>query len=331
MTGSTGSTGSDKAKRAVVFAGQGAQFAGMGADLAGEYRECREVFERGNEALGYDIAGICFKGPEEELKKSSVCQPAVFIVSAACWRALLVEMPGFEFTGTAGLSLGEWTALYAAGALSFEDTVKVLEARGRFMEEACFKTEGAMLSVIGLSSGKNREIAAEAGVETANFNSPQQTVLSGKVRGIEKAEKLAQAAGAKRAIRLKVAGAYHSSLMAEAAEALAETIKNVDIRSPEVPVVANVTGRPHGSPDEIRANMVKQVSNSIDWVSCVEWFRRAGTAGYLECGPGKVLTGLIRRIDRNALLYNIQDLKTLRSAVGELSPGQTEKEGTKGG
>ena len=303
------------AGRAAIFAGQGAQFVGMGKDLADTYPACRELFDRADDALGYRLSRICFEGPEEDLTKSNHCQPAIFVVSTACRTALLEQQPGVEFAGMAGLSLGEWSALHAAGVMSFEDALLVLEARGRFMQDACEARDGAMVSIIGLPEKKLRDICDAAGVTVSNLNSAQQTVLSGDRQAIEKAEKLAGEAGARRAVILNVAGAYHSALMAPAAERLAEVLAGIEFRRPEVPVVSNVTGCPHEKPDEIRQSMLKQVTSPVQWLSCVDWFGRNGIAEYVEFGPGKVLSGLVKRIDRGASLHNIQDCSTLRKTV----------------
>jgi [acyl-carrier-protein] S-malonyltransferase len=305
-------------KRAVVFAGQGAQAVGMGRDLAQAFPECQALYDSADAVLGYPLSKLCFEGPIEDLTRSDHCQPAIFVTSMACYQALRREVCAVAFEGAAGLSLGEWTALHAAGALSFEDTLRVLEARGRFMQEACAAREGGMVSVIGLPRAKLEEICAAAGVQMANLNSPEQTVLSGEKSRIAEAERLGKAAGAKRTVILPVAGAFHSALMADAADKLKDFLRGITVRSPSMPVVSNVTGLPHGSPDEIRANMVRQVTSPVQWVSCIEWFKNHGVAGYVECGPGKVLTGLIKRIDPAAALGNIQDIPTLGAAAGAL-------------
>ena len=303
--------------RALVFAGQGAQFVGMGKDLAGAYPEIGNLFRKADEVLGYKLSKICFEGPEAELTKTSNCQPAIFLVSIACYKAFFHEAGNAVFYGVAGLSLGEWSALHMAGALSFEDALRVLEARGRFMQEACEERDGGMVSVIGLPVEKVRQIALEAGVEVANLNTNEQTVLSGERAGITKAEELAKKAGASRTVVLNVAGAYHSSLMSSAASRLKECLADIEIRSTDIPVLSNATGLPHGGPDEIKLNMVKQVTSSVRWVSCVQWFKEHGVRGYLECGPGKVLSGLIKRIDKEAVLNNIQDVETLKKSLIE--------------
>ncbi len=309
-------------RKALLFAGQGAQFVGMGRDLAEGCPEVKALFSEADDVLGFSISGLCFNGPECELLKTANCQPAVFLVGVACWTALRkrlgVELlPGFS--GAAGLSLGEWTALHAAEAVSFHDALCVLRARGRFMQEACEERPGCMLSVIGLSEEQLRDVAEKTGTEIANINSPEQIVLSGEKDRIAEAGKLAASSGAKRTVLLNVAGAYHSSLMASAAEKLAVFLENIAFRVPRIPVVSNVTGLPHDGPEAIRRDMALQVTSPVQWVSCVRWFQRQGVERYVECGPGRVLSGLVRRIHSEASLCNVQDAASLRKTVGELS------------
>jgi [acyl-carrier-protein] S-malonyltransferase len=303
-------------KRAAVFAGQGAQFVGMGRDLAESYAECRALFEEADRVLGYALARLCFEGPLEELTRSDRCQPAIFVTSLACLRALGLSGPALAWAGTAGLSLGEWTALHVAGVLSFADTLRVLEARGRFMQEACAATAGGMVSVLGLGVDKLEAICAAAGCQIANLNSPEQTVLSGTRDSVAAAERLAKEAGAKRTVPLKVAGAFHSALMQPAAVCLEAFLAGVEFRAPSFPVIANVTGRPHGTPAEIRQTMVRQVTSPVHWVASVEWLHQSGVQDYVECGPGSVLAGLIKRIDKDARVRSIQDVPTLQKALG---------------
>ncbi len=311
---------------ALIFSGQGAQSVGMGKDLAEKYPVCADLYARADEVIGYELSKICFEGPDEELTKSNHCQPAIFVTSVACAKALEAESSSAEAAedkgaapeavAMAGLSLGEWTALHMAGVLSFEDTVKVLEARGRFMQEACEEQAGGMVSIIGLSREQLDGICAETGVTVANLNSSAQTVLSGPKAGIEKAEALATEAGAKRAIILNVAGAFHSPLMASAAAKLDDVLAGVTFNEPTVPVLSNVMGKPHAGADAIRANMVRQVTDSVLWLSCVEWMQAQGVDRYIECGPGKVLTGLIKRIAAGATLQNVNDVASVEKVVG---------------
>jgi len=303
---------------AFVFAGQGAQFVGMGKDLSAAHPACRALFDRADEVLGYSLSKICFEGPAEELTKSTHCQPAIYTVSAACHAALRAQAGDIAAAGMAGLSLGEWSALHIAGAVTFEDGLRVLQARGRFMQEACEAQAGGMVSVIGLSRSQLEGICGATGVHIANLNSEDQTVLSGPKAGIEAAEKKAKEAGARRTVVLNVAGAYHSPLMAPAAARLEALLREVPIRAPRVPVVSNVTGRPHGGPEEIRRAMVRQVTSPVQWVSTIGWFRENGVTAYVELGPGRVLAGLIRRIDTAAAVHSIQDAGTLGAAVAAL-------------
>lgn len=306
---------------AVLFAGQGAQAVGMGKDLYDRYADCKALFERADAVLGLSLSKICFEGPEEELLKTSHCQPAIFVVSMACYKALCLEAGSVVPVGTAGLSLGEWTALHAAGVLSFDDTLKVLAARGRYMQEACEQRSGGMVSVIGLSREKLAAICAATGAGMANINSDEQIVLSGGQAEVQAAGEAAKAAGAKKVIPLKVAGAYHSSLMSSAAEKLAALLKDVPLAAPSMPVLSNVTGKPHGSPEEIRRQMVQQVTGSVLWVDCVRYLAGQGVTRYVECGPGKVLGGLVKRIDGNAGVFNVEDGASLAKTVQGLAAG----------
>ncbi len=302
-------------KRAAVFSGQGAQTVGMGKDLAEAYPACADLFSRADEALGYSLSKVCFEGPEDVLRRTDRCQPAIFVVSVACYTALKQAVPDLAFAATGGLSLGEWSALHVAGVLSFEDTLRVLEARGRFMQEACEEHAGGMVSIIGLDSEALKRICEEAGVGISNMNSAAQTVLSGSKEGVAKAEILAKEAGAKRAVVLNVEGAYHSTLMSSAADRLAEVLADVTFLTPSMPVVSNAMGGPHGDADQMRENMVKQVVSTVRWYEGIEWMRDEGVSAYIECGPGKVLSGLIRRIDKEASVSNVSDVASLEKTV----------------
>ena len=306
--------------RAIVFAGQGAQSIGMGADLAAAYPECKALYDRADEALGYSLSDICFNGPDEVLTQSNHCQPAIFVTSLVCSKALELRLPAISFTAAAGLSLGEWTALCYTGALTMEDALRALEASGRFMQRACEEQAGGMVSVIGLDRAILESICEETGVQMANLNSAAQTVLSGPCEGIEAATLKCNAAGAKKTIVLNVAGAFHSRLMSSAAAELSDELSTIEFKSPRIPVVANVTARPHAGPDEIRKTMIDQVTQSVDWLGSIEWFAENGISGYVEAGPGRVLSGLIKRIDRAADLANVQDVKSLDATLAKLSP-----------
>jgi [acyl-carrier-protein] S-malonyltransferase len=305
-------------KLAMIFSGQGAQAVGMGRDLAEAYPACRALYEQADAILGAPLSRICFEGPEEALTRSSNCQPAIFVTSMACRAALLEQRPDLQPAALAGLSLGEWSALHAAGVLSFEDTVRVLEARGRFMQEACEANPGGMVSVMGLERDALDAVCAESGMTIANLNNAQQTVLSGPRESVPLAEAAAKAKGAKRAVVLNVAGAFHSPLMASAATRLAEVLAAVNMREPSVPVLSNVTGAVHGNLDAIRENMVKQVTHPVHWLNCVEAMAAMGVDTYVECGPGKVLTGLIRRIDKDAAAHNVEGAESAVATAAAL-------------
>jgi 3-oxoacyl-(acyl-carrier-protein) reductase/malonyl CoA-acyl carrier protein transacylase len=298
-----------------IFAGQGAQSVGMGRDLAAAWPECKALFDKANEVLGYDLAGLCFNGPMAELTKTNHCQPAIFLVTAACLEAWKKTGQAGAPVAVAGLSLGEWSALYAAGCLSFEDTLRILAARGRLMQEACDATQGAMISVIGMADEAVIKIAAQAKVSVANLNSPGQIVLSGSAEAIQEAEKLAKEAGARKTVRLPVAGAYHSPLMQSAAEGLREVLRAVTFKAPAFPVISNVTGKPHGGPDEIRELMVRQVTSSVQWIETVQGLKASGVKSYVEFGPGAILTGLVKRMDDTASLANMSDVPSLVKAL----------------
>src|SRR5581483_259532 len=276
-------------KTALLFAGQGAQAVGMGKDLAEQFPSAKAWFDRANAALGYDLAGICFNGPEPELTKTENAQPGIFLVSWVAFELLKEKVGSLAFEATAGLSLGEFTALTAAGALGFEEGLKVVRQRGRFMQEACEVTRGGMAAVIGLDEGPTREVCATAGVELANLNCPGQLVISGASEKIAQACELAKARGAKRALPLTVAGAYHSALMASAKPKLASELAGVHWQTAKVPVVSNVTARPHGGVEEIKGRLVDQVTSSVRWEESMRYLLAQGFTRFIELGPGKAL------------------------------------------
>jgi [acyl-carrier-protein] S-malonyltransferase len=293
----------------------------MGKDFAAD-AEIAELFTRANAVLGFDLAKTCFEGPAEELTKSNVCQPAIFTVSVAAFRAFQKRSPQAGFAIAAGLSLGEWTALHVAGVLDFESALKVLEARGRFMQQACDEQPSGMVSVMGATPEQLQEICARAGVTVANINSDAQVVLSGAKAGVAAAAQAAGELGVK-AIVLNVAGAFHSPLMASAREKLAAVLDGVAFRAPAFPVLANVSGAPHGcDPAAIKDAMLRQVTEPVRWCDCVRGALAAGVKTFVEFGPGKVLSGLIRRIDKGAATQNVADLPSLEAAAAALLPAQ---------
>jgi [acyl-carrier-protein] S-malonyltransferase len=303
------------ADKVCVFAGQGAQAVGMGKDLAAADPAVMALFDRANQVTGVDLKKIVFEGPMEELTKSSNCQPAIFVTSVACWTAFRKQYPAATFKMAAGLSLGEWTALHAAGVLDFDSTLRVLEARGRFMQQACEEQAGGMISVMGATQDQLKEICAKTGLVMANINSDAQVVLSGAKAGVDEAAKLAAAAGLK-GIVLPVAGAFHSPLMASARERLAAVLKDVAFKTPAMPVLANVTGQPHAADGAaIRDAMLRQVTESVRWADCIRTAMAAGAGTFVEFGPGKVLSGLIKRIDKQNATFNVSDAGSLAAAA----------------
>jgi [acyl-carrier-protein] S-malonyltransferase len=302
-------------KTALIFAGQGAQYVGMGKDFAQGFPSAKAWFDRANQVLGYDLAAICFQGPDSELVKTEHAQPGIYLVSWVAFQLLRERIPSLSFDSTAGLSLGEFTALAAAGAFGFEDGLKLVRQRGRFMQEACDATEGGMAAVIGLGDEPTRAVCAEAGVVLANLNCPGQLVISGESSKIAKACDLAKARGARRAMPLPVAGAYHSPLMASAQSKLQAELGAVTIGTPSVPVVRNVTARAHGEPSTIAPLLVAQVTAPVLWESSMRYLLSQGVTRFIELGPGTALTGFMKRIDKTADVLNVADLPSLESTV----------------
>ena len=303
---------------AIIFPGQGAQTVGMGRSLIEAMPSCADRFTEASDILGFDLAKVCFEGPEEELTRSDRAQPAIFVVSMIAWEALR-ERTGVEVTAVAGLSSGEWAALCAAGVVCFEDAIRILEVRGRVMQEACQQGEGGMLGVIGLEDDICAEIAKEAGIEVANYNSPGQVVLSGSQEGVAVAESIAKERGARRALPLPVAGAFHSSLMKPAADAFSEYLVNVTFSAPAIPVLSNVTGLPHEGVSDIREKMGEQITGSVQWVKNTRWLVENGYITLVECGPGKVLSGLVKRIDKTVSVHNVNDSGSLDTTAEALA------------
>jgi [acyl-carrier-protein] S-malonyltransferase len=306
-------------KTALLFAGQGAQVVGMGRDLAHHFPSARAWFDRANATLGCDLASVCWNGPDAELTQTQNAQPGIFLVSWVAFQVLREQAPELRFEAAAGLSLGEFTALTAAGTMSFEDGLRLVRQRGRFMQEACEATRGAMAAVIGLDEATTREVSAQSGVALANLNCPGQLVISGAADRIASACELAKAKGARRAVALPVAGAYHSPLMASAQPKLEAELGRVSFSSPAVPVISNVTAQPHAGPESVRARLVDQVTASVRWEESMRYLLNQGFSRFIELGPGTALSGFLKRIDKAAQTLNVADEVSLQATLNGLA------------
>jgi [acyl-carrier-protein] S-malonyltransferase len=302
----------------LLFSGQGAQSIGMGRDLAGYFPFVNELYDKADQILGFDLKKTSFEGPVEKLTGTDYCQPALFVHGLALLESLKSVCVGFKFESTAGLSLGEFTAHAAAQTFSFEDGLKLVAERGRLMQEACNATSGGMISLIGATNDQAAAVAHEAGIDVANYNCPGQIVLSGPKDLIQKVPEIAQKHGIKKAILLNVAGAYHSRLMQSAQDQLAPWLQKTVIKKSPVTVMSNVMGGPVSDETQIREALLKQVTGSVRWDACVQAMIQEGMDILVELGPGKILQGLCKRIDKNILCLSIGSLEDLQ----QLEKGQ---------
>ena len=324
-------------KFALLFPGQGAQAVGMGKDLAENFPNAKRLFQQADDLLGFPLSKICFEGPLERLTQTDICQPALFVTSLAALAALdsvinagtisgsagfgpnlaLPEMVPAVPAAAAGLSLGEYTALAAAGAFSFEDGLRLVRLRGQAMEEASRLSPGAMASVLGLEMEVLEPICVEAGAEVANINAPGQIVISGTPAAVEAASAKAKEKGSKRVIPLEVGGAFHSRLMEPAAARLKKALEEMPLRPLKLPVASNVTGSCYSGPDQVSRLLVEQLTRPVQWVGCVRALVGEGVQTFLEVGPGTVLKGLCRKIQPEAQVYSVGTADQVRELAAQ--------------
>jgi [acyl-carrier-protein] S-malonyltransferase len=303
-------------RTALLFSGQGAQAVGMGKDLVANFPIAADLFKQADATLGMELSQIMFEGPAETLTQTAVCQPALYVHGLACLSILKEQLPNFAFHATAGLSLGEFTAHAAAGTFDFISGLKLVMQRAQFMQEACEATQGSMAAIIGAEEEHVRKLAAAADVDVANFNSPGQIVISGEKDNIVKAISIAKEHGARKAIELTVAGAFHSRLMLSAREQLRLVLAETALAMPAVPVISNINAQPTSSVEEIRLALADQVTGSVRWTETIEYLiDQEKCTRFLELGPGGVIAGLVNRIRKGTEVISISDTASLQAAV----------------
>jgi [acyl-carrier-protein] S-malonyltransferase len=296
-----------------VFSGQGAQAVGMGKDIYESSPAAKAVFDKADETLGWSVSDVCFNGPAEKLTESRYCQPAIYTMSCASLAAFKEKYPAIESIGNAGLSLGEYAAMYASGVFSFEDGLKLVAQRAELMDAACRETNGGMASVLGGDEAVIRKVCKESDIDVANFNCPGQIVISGEQEKVSAAVAELKNQGLRKVIPLNVAGAYHSRLMAKAGAQLRQVLEATPMNEPETPVYQNFTGTAAAGLSEIVDNLESQVAGSVRWEECVRSMIAAGGDTMFEFGPGKVLTGLLKRTEASIANFNINSVESLDS------------------
>jgi len=308
-------------KIAYVFPGQGSQRVGMGRDLYDNFDSAKAVFDQADEALGFPLSQLCFEGPEDELRQTINCQPAIVTVSFACLKAALatassdrVPSPAF----VAGHSLGEYTALAASGVLDFATAVYLVRERGRLMNEAGQINPGGMAAIIGLDETSLAEVCSETDTWIANINCPGQLVISGAKENITKAMALSEAKGASRTIPLQVSGVFHTPLMQPAVDGMSGIIANLTFQEPVTPIIANTSAQPLTTAEQVKAELLTQLCHSVQWQRSIEYMANDGVSTFIEIGPGKVLSGLIKRINKNVKILNIGDVSDIKNIKGYL-------------
>jgi [acyl-carrier-protein] S-malonyltransferase len=305
-------------KIGLLFAGQGAQAVGMGRDLAEQFPTAADLFQKADDVLDRKLSEIAWNGPIEDLTKTSNCQPALFVHGLACLSVLRELAGNFPIGGAAGLSLGEMTAHAAAGTFDFGTGLKLVQRRGKLMDEACAMTNGTMAAMIGGAENEVRQLAADEDVDVANINAPGQIVISGERAKVEAAVGVAREYGIRRATLLNVAGAYHSRLMESAYEQLGAALQHVPMQPPHFPVISNVTGADARTPIEIRRTLQDQVTGTVRWLDCMERLVALGCDFFIELGPGGVLAGLLRRTLRGVEVMSVADVESVRKAADAL-------------
>jgi [acyl-carrier-protein] S-malonyltransferase len=302
-------------KAALLFAGQGSQYIGMGKDLFESFPESKAIFDKADKVLGFSISGLCFGGSPEMLKQTILSQPAILTTTIAAFEAFRARV-NLQPVFVAGLSLGEYSALIASGSLTFEDGLRLVRRRAEIMEEAAIRNPGKMAAVLDLPFGQIKDICLKSGAEVANINAPGQIVISGKQDAVGKASEMCLAQGAKRVIQLEVSGGFHSSLMFEASVELKQVLDNISVSPPVVPVISNFTAAPAYRGAQIKENLIYQMYSPVKWEDSMKFIVSQGVTKFLEFGPGKVLKGLMRRIDENAQVINIEKAQDIQNYTG---------------